>query len=63
MPPVLLVLLDEQRRFRDLLDRGRRVVSRPRFQGSLNEGDFAYLLDTHGPPRNLVAGQSSRKGS
>ncbi|MFE5483496.1 alanine--tRNA ligase-related protein [Streptomyces sp. NPDC056527] len=54
------VLLDEQRRFGRLLDRGRQVLTRPRFQGSLGEEDFHYLHDTHGLPRDLV--MSLRQG-
>ncbi|WP_328315779.1 alanine--tRNA ligase-related protein [Streptomyces sp. NBC_00388] len=47
-------LIDEENRFRTLLERGRRVLSRPRFQGPLGEEDFHYLHDTHGLPRDLV---------
>ncbi|MEV6104707.1 alanine--tRNA ligase-related protein [Streptomyces sp. NPDC051940] len=51
------VLLDEERRFRGLLTRGRSVLSRPRFSGrSLTPEDFLYLHDTHGLPRELVEG-------
>ncbi|MFE9403342.1 alanine--tRNA ligase-related protein [Streptomyces sp. NPDC006530] len=50
------VLLDEERRFGRLLERGRRVLSQPRFQGQLDEGDLGYLHDTHGLPRDLVLG-------
>ncbi|MFE6049192.1 alanine--tRNA ligase-related protein [Kitasatospora sp. NPDC056446] len=48
------VLLDEEHRFDRLLDRGRRVLSRPRFHGPLTEDDLHYLHDTHGLPRDLV---------
>ncbi|MEU3742324.1 alanine--tRNA ligase-related protein [Streptomyces sp. NPDC032198] len=48
------VLLDEERRFRGLLERGRQVLARPRFHGPLDEEDFHYLHDTHGLPRDLV---------
>jgi alanyl-tRNA synthetase len=48
------VLLDEERRFVRLLDRGRQILSRPRFQGPLTEQDLGYLHDTHGLPRELV---------
>ncbi|MFH8487452.1 alanine--tRNA ligase-related protein [Streptomyces longisporoflavus] len=48
------VLLDEERRFRQLLERGRQVLARPRFRGPLDEEDFHYLHDTHGLPRDLV---------
>jgi alanyl-tRNA synthetase len=50
------VLLDEERRFGRLLERGRRVLSRPEFRGPLSEEDYHYLHDTHGLPRELVAG-------
>ncbi|WP_329184886.1 alanine--tRNA ligase-related protein [Actinacidiphila glaucinigra] len=48
------VLLEEERRFRRLLERGRQVLARPRFRGPLDEEDFHYLHDTHGLPRELV---------
>ncbi|MFF4318180.1 alanine--tRNA ligase-related protein [Streptomyces sp. NPDC001568] len=48
------ILLEEERRFGRLLERGRRVLARPRFRGPLEEGDFHYLHDTHGLPRDLV---------
>lgn len=48
------LLLDEERRFVRLLERGRRVLDRPRFHGPLDEEDFHYLHDTHGLPRDLV---------
>lgn len=49
-------LLDEERRFSRLLERGRRVLSRPEFQRPLTDEDYGYLHDTHGLPRDLVAG-------
>jgi alanyl-tRNA synthetase len=54
--PVREVLLSEEERFRALLDRGRDVVSRHRTRagGPLDDGDFRYLHDTHGLPRDLV---------
>ncbi|MET8471410.1 alanine--tRNA ligase-related protein [Streptomyces sp. NPDC006422] len=48
------VLLDEELSFDRLLERGRKLLSRPRFQGSLSEEDLHYLHDTHGLPRELV---------
>jgi alanyl-tRNA synthetase len=51
---VLRLLLDEERRFVRLLERGRQVLSRPRFRGPLDEEDLHYLHDTHGLPRELV---------
>jgi alanyl-tRNA synthetase len=48
------VLLDEERRFRDLLSRGRQVLSRRRGSGPLTEEEFRYLHETHGLPREFV---------
>ncbi|MEU1365194.1 alanine--tRNA ligase-related protein [Streptomyces sp. NPDC005803] len=48
------VLLDEERRFRRLMERGRQVLARPRFRDRLTEEDFHYLHDTHGLPRELI---------
>jgi alanyl-tRNA synthetase len=48
------LLLDEERRFSRLLERGRKVLARSRFQGPLGDEDFHYLHDTHGLPRDLV---------
>jgi alanyl-tRNA synthetase len=56
MQQVRDVLLDEERRFVELLERGRRVVSRQRSNGPLTDEDFSYLHDTHGLPRELVVG-------
>ncbi len=50
---VMGVLLGEERRFRDLLDRGRRVLSR-RDGGPLTEEELRYLHETHGLPREFV---------
>lgn len=52
--PVREVLLDEERRFARLLERGRRVLGRPEFEGPLSDEDYHYLHDTHGLPRDLV---------
>ncbi|WP_327715042.1 alanine--tRNA ligase-related protein [Streptomyces sp. NBC_00490] len=54
--PVLEVLLDEEHRFGRLLQQGRRVLSRPQYQGQLSDEDYHYLHDTHGLPRDLVVG-------
>ncbi|WP_415938377.1 alanine--tRNA ligase-related protein [Streptomyces sp. 039-1] len=48
------VLLDEERRFDRLMERGRQLLARPRFRGPLRDEDFHYLHDTHGLPRDLV---------
>ena len=53
-PDVGIVFRDEERRFRELLRRGRSIVSRQRLRGPLTEEDFRYLHDTHGLPRDLV---------
>jgi alanyl-tRNA synthetase len=47
------VLRDEERRFAELLVRGRKVMSR-RAGGPLSEEELRYLHDTHGLPRELV---------
>ncbi|MER8004237.1 alanine--tRNA ligase-related protein [Streptomyces sp. NPDC094149] len=49
-------LLEEERKFTSLLERGRRLLSRPEFRRPLREEDFGYLHDTHGLPRDLVMG-------
>ncbi|WP_399880725.1 alanine--tRNA ligase-related protein [Streptomyces sp. BBFR51] len=54
------LLVEEEHRFGRLLERGRKVLSRPRFRGPLGEEDFHYLHDTHGLPRDLVT--SLREG-
>jgi alanyl-tRNA synthetase len=48
------VLLGEERRFRQLLTRGRSLLARLYPSGSLTEADYEYLHDTHGLPRELV---------
>ncbi|MFE9450133.1 alanine--tRNA ligase-related protein [Streptomyces sp. NPDC006739] len=48
------LLIEEERRFSRLLNRGRQVLARSRFQGPLTDEDFHYLHDTHGLPRDLV---------
>ncbi|MVU83094.1 hypothetical protein GPX89_38380 [Nocardia sp. ET3-3] len=56
------VLLEEEHRFGQLLERGRKVVSHSRFTGPLTEEDYRYLHDTHGLPRELVVYLSSESG-
>lgn len=46
------VFLDEEDRFRTLLERGRHILTR--FPGPLSQQDFNYLHETHGLPRDLV---------
>ncbi|MFI8341791.1 alanine--tRNA ligase-related protein [Streptomyces sp. NPDC085639] len=51
---VVRILLEEEHRFRRLLERGRQVLARPRFRGPLTQEDLLYLHDTHGLPPELV---------
>ncbi|MFC0627921.1 alanine--tRNA ligase-related protein [Kribbella deserti] len=48
------LLLDEERRFRRLIDRGRDRVLRLHQRGPLTETDFTFLHETHGLPREVV---------
>ncbi|MFI6943818.1 alanine--tRNA ligase-related protein [Streptomyces sp. NPDC050418] len=53
--PVIDMLREEEDRFRRLLERGRKVLSR--YGGrELTDIDYGYLHDTHGLPRELVQG-------
>ncbi|MEU8242452.1 alanine--tRNA ligase-related protein [Actinoplanes missouriensis] len=54
LPRVRGVLRTEEHRFRDLLRRGRQVLSRRRSPGPLTEDDYRDLHETHGVPRELV---------
>jgi alanyl-tRNA synthetase len=56
------VLIDEQRRFGELLIRGRSVLSRRNPGGPPTEEEFRYLHETHGLPRELVTGLLSEPG-
>jgi len=48
------VLESEERKFRDLVGRGRSLLSRLYPSGALTEDDYEFLRDTHGLPRELV---------
>lgn len=48
------MLIDEEIRFSNLLERGRRILGHERFQKTLDDTDFEYLHETHGLPRELV---------
>ncbi|GAB2584043.1 alanine--tRNA ligase-related protein [Kribbella endophytica] len=48
------IMIDEEIRFTNLLDRGRKILSHDRFRKTLDESDFDYLHETHGLPRELV---------
>jgi len=51
---VRLVLLAEERKFADLLRRGRSLLCRLYPSGQLTEGDYQFLHETHGLPRDVV---------
>jgi alanyl-tRNA synthetase len=51
---VVDVLTSEQRKFSELLTRGRSLLRRLYPTGVLTENDYAFLHDTHGLPRELV---------
>jgi alanyl-tRNA synthetase len=55
------VLGDEERRFAELLARGRQVLSRRGSDGPFSEEELRYLHDTHGLPRELVVGLLARQ--
>jgi len=48
------VLLSEERKFGELLRRGRSLLPRLYPSGRLTEDDYEFLRDTHGLPRELV---------
>lgn len=56
------VLDSEERRFDDLLTRGRPLVERELRGGPLTEAQLSYLHETHGLPRELVLGLVARLG-
>ncbi|MEU4382829.1 alanine--tRNA ligase-related protein [Micromonospora echinofusca] len=56
------VFTGEERRFRELLRRGRPVVLRRRSRGPLTDADYRDLHDTHGLPRDLVDGLLAEAG-
>jgi len=53
-PLVIEVLTTEERKFRDLVSRGRALLGRLYPSGRLTEADYEFLRDTHGLPRELV---------
>ncbi|CAM3459808.1 alanine--tRNA ligase-related protein [Occultella aeris] len=60
--PVQQVLVDEEVRFTDLLERGRRILGSDRFRKPLDRGDFEYLHQTHGLPPDLVRSLIAQRG-
>ena len=51
---VIDVLAAEERKFRELVGRGRTLLGRLYPSGRLTEQDYEFLRDTHGLPRELV---------
>jgi alanyl-tRNA synthetase len=51
---VIDVLAAEERKFRELVSRGRILLGRLYPSGRLTEQDYEFLRDTHGLPRELV---------
>ncbi len=58
--PVREVLLAEERKFGELLTRGRSLLQRLYPNGLMTEDDYRYLHDTHGLPRDLVTELSTQ---
>ncbi|HEY1626828.1 MAG TPA: alanine--tRNA ligase-related protein [Streptosporangiaceae bacterium] len=52
---VTSVLTAEERKFRDLIGRGRVLLRRLYPSGQLTEQDYEFLRDTHGLPREVAA--------
>jgi len=53
---VLDILATEERKFRGLVTRGRSLLRRLYPSGRLTDEDYEFLRDTHGLPREVVAG-------
>ena len=49
------VLVSEERKFRELIRRGRPLLERLFPDGRLTEADYEFLRDTHGLPREVVS--------
>ena len=54
------VLVGEERKFRELIRRGRPLLERLYPDGQLTEDDYEFLRDTHGLPREVVSDLVSR---
>ncbi len=57
------VLLSEERKFTELLRRGRSLLSRLYPSGRLSEDDYEFLFQTHGLPREVVTELSAELGA
>jgi alanyl-tRNA synthetase len=51
---VIDMLAAEERKFRELLSRGRSLLRRLYPTGRLTEDDYEFMRDTHGLPRELI---------
>lgn len=49
------IVVEEERRFRTIVDKGRSIVARRVGRGPLTDDDYVWLHETHGLPRDLVA--------
>jgi alanyl-tRNA synthetase len=56
------ILAAEERKFRELVIRGRSLLRRLYPTGSLTEEDYEFLRDTHGLPREVVIGLLTESG-
>jgi len=54
LPLVTEVLTAEERKFRELVSRGRMLLPRLYPSGRLTEEDYEFLRDTHGLPQDLI---------
>jgi alanyl-tRNA synthetase len=50
------ILATEERKFRELVIRGRSLLRRLYPSGTLTDEDYEFLRDTHGLPREVVTG-------
>jgi len=57
------VLLSEERKFAELLQRGRSLLPRLYPSGRLSEDDYEFLFQTHGLPRDVVSELADELGA
>jgi alanyl-tRNA synthetase len=60
---VRVVLLSEERKFAELLRRGRSLLPRLYPSGRLSEDDYEFLFQTHGLPREVVSELAAELGA
>jgi alanyl-tRNA synthetase len=56
------ILAAEERKYRELVIRGRSLLRRLYPSGGLTEADYEFLRDTHGLPREVVTGLLAEPG-